>query len=151
DRLLRQASGRRLNLLDPAASLLLRKATGQVVHGGGPRLTVGSPEYEILRRWIAAGAPADPVEPSRLLRLQVHPARATLQPEANYRLRVEATFADDTTEDVTTLCSFHSTDPAVATVDRDGVVTAKGAGTTALLVRFRAEPAVATLVVPRRS
>src|SRR6186997_1170244 len=49
-RLLRGDSGRRLNLVDPSASLLLRKATGQVTHEGGKRMAVGSPEYQILRR-----------------------------------------------------------------------------------------------------
>src|SRR5437016_12264959 len=54
DRLLREFQGRRLNLTDPDSSLLLLKATGSVAHQGGQRTAVGSPEYEILRRWIAA-------------------------------------------------------------------------------------------------
>src|SRR6187401_758099 len=37
-RLVREFGGRRLDLLDPEASLLLRKATGKVAHGGGRRL-----------------------------------------------------------------------------------------------------------------
>src|SRR5262249_11804287 len=56
DRLRREYGGRRLNVADPDASLLLRKATGQVSHQGGKRTEVGSREYEILRRWIASGA-----------------------------------------------------------------------------------------------
>ena len=52
-RLLREASGRRINLLDPDASLVLLKATGQVPHEGGKRTSVGSPEY----RPSAAGSP----------------------------------------------------------------------------------------------
>jgi len=39
----------------------------------------------------------------------------------------------------------------VATVARDGQVTARGVGDTALVVRFRAEPVMARLVVPRQS
>src|SRR5438105_11239962 len=35
ERLLRGAGGRRVNLLQPEASLLLRKATGAVAHQGG--------------------------------------------------------------------------------------------------------------------
>ncbi len=54
DRLLREFGGRRVNLTDPAASLLLRKATGQAEHGGGVRLRADSAEYEVLRKWIAA-------------------------------------------------------------------------------------------------
>src|SRR5437763_11718036 len=35
ERLLREAGGRRLNLLDPDSSLLLLKATGRAAHTGG--------------------------------------------------------------------------------------------------------------------
>src|SRR5438270_4377822 len=45
DRLLHEAGGRRLSLNDPANSLLLLKAAGQVAHQGGKRMNVGSPEY----------------------------------------------------------------------------------------------------------
>ena len=150
-RLLRGDGGRRLNLLDPGASLLLRKATGQVAHEGGKRMGVGSSEYEILRRWIAAGAGQDAADLSRVRRLIVTPARHTLEPGKTYRLRVEATFADDTVEDVTRLCSYASLEPAVATVASDGLVTAQGVGDAALVVRYRAEPALAMLAVPRAS
>src|SRR5205814_2388881 len=53
DRLLHEFGGRRLNFHDPAASLLLLKATGQAGHQGGKRTAPGSFEYEVLRRWIA--------------------------------------------------------------------------------------------------
>jgi hypothetical protein len=151
DRLLREFAGRRLNLLDPDASLLLLKATGRAGHQGGQRTTVGSPEYEILRRWIAAGAPAEAPERAHVARLRVTPAENTVKPGESYRLRAEATFADGGSEDVTRLCSYESLDAAVATVDRDGQVTARGVGEAAVMVRFRAEPALAVLLVPRPS
>lgn len=151
DRLLREFGGRRLNLIDPDASLLLLKATGQVAHQGGKRTAVGSPEYDTLRRWIAAGAPAEPPDRARVTRLRVTPAEQTVKPGETYRLRVEATFADGTAEDVTRLCSYESLDGAVATVGGDGQVTARGVGDAAIIVRFRAEPALALLVVPRPS
>ena len=37
-------------------------------------MDVGSPDYELLRRWIAAGAPLDPIEKSRLKKLTVTPS-----------------------------------------------------------------------------
>ena len=42
ERLLKEANGRRINRVDPDASLLLLKATAQVPHEGGKRLEVGS-------------------------------------------------------------------------------------------------------------
>jgi hypothetical protein len=149
DRLLREAGGRRLNLLDPDASLVLLKATGRTSHQGGKRTAVGSPEYQVLRRWIAAGAPMDPPGRSHLTRLRVRPTESTAAVGRAYALHVEATFADGSTEDVTRLCSYVSLDRAVAEVTNAGRVTARGVGDAALLVRFRAEPALATLVVPR--
>ena len=44
----------------PADSLILLKPTGVVAHEGGKRFDVGSREYGILRRWIAAGCPRRP-------------------------------------------------------------------------------------------
>ena len=151
DRLLHEFAGRRLNLLDPDSSLLLLKATGQAAHQGGKRMTVGSPEYDILRRWIAAGVPAEPAERSHVTQLRVTPAEQTIKPGEKYRLRVEAKFADGATEDVTALCSYESLAPAVAAVGNDGQVTARGVGDAAIIVRFRAEPALTVLLVPRPS
>src|SRR5262245_57276626 len=71
ERLLREFGARRLNLHDPAASLLLLKATGQVAHQGGKRMAVGSFEYEVFHRWIAAGALTDPPGSSRVQELSV--------------------------------------------------------------------------------
>jgi hypothetical protein len=151
DRLVRELAGRRLNLLDPDASLLLLKATSQVAHQGGKRMAVGSPEYDLLRRWIAAGAPAEPPDRARVSQLRVKPAERTIKPGETYRLRVEARFADGTSEDVTRLCSYESLDASVAAVSGDGQVSARGVGEAAITIRFRAEPALAVLLVPRTS
>jgi hypothetical protein len=151
ERLVREVAGRRLNVNDPDASLLLLKATGQANHGGGKRIEVGSPEYSTLRRWIAGGAKLDAVEKSRLTNLRVTPAEQTVKIGDRYRLKVEATFADGTKEDVTPICSFESLDRQVASVERDGEVTIQGTGDTALLVRYRAVPAVSLVMVPRIS
>ncbi len=151
DRLRRELGGRRLNLGDADASLLLLKPTARVGHHGGKRIEPGSREYDVLRRWIAAGAVLDPPERSRVTRLRVSPAERTVRPGETYSLRVEAAFADGSTEDVTSLCSFESLDPQVAAVGSDARVQARGVGDTALVVRYRAEPVLATVVVPRPS
>src|SRR5437660_4820344 len=44
-RLVREFGGRRLNVQEPDASLLLLKATGQIAHEGSKRLDVASSEY----------------------------------------------------------------------------------------------------------
>src|SRR5947207_5343547 len=93
--LLRQADQRRVNLLDPEASLILQKPTGQVVHQGGLRFNRDSMEYQILRDWIAAGAPGPSTAPVRLVRLVATPREPILiDPIESAQLQVTAHFAD---------------------------------------------------------
>src|SRR5262249_43048624 len=48
-------------------------------------------------------------------------------------------------------CSYQSLDAAVASVGNDGRVKVHGVGDAAMIVHFRAEPALSMLVVPRKS
>lgn len=148
ERLLREFNGRRLNFQEPDASLLLLKATGQIPHEGGRRLSVGTPEYRLLRDWIQAGAPLDRPENSASPRLTVLPATQSLKLGAAYPLQVKAMFPDQTTEDVTALCSFESRDGTVAHVDGRGKVTAVAVGDTIVIARYRGDPVMAHVLVP---
>jgi hypothetical protein len=47
----------RLNPASPADSLLLRKATGAVAHGGGQRIAPNGPQYNAIVEWIGLGTP----------------------------------------------------------------------------------------------
>ena len=47
--LTRKLRGRRVNPTDPADSLMLKKPSRRVQHGGGKRLPEGSPGYQIVR------------------------------------------------------------------------------------------------------
>lgn len=147
-RIVREELGRRVNAGDPDSSLFLMKATGKVAHGGGKRLEPGSAEYRLLRSWIANGAGLDATMSSNLTRLAVTPAQQTLKKGAGFTLKVEATFADGSREDVTNLCTFESRDPAVVSVDAFGKASAEGVGDTALVIRYRAEPAMMMVLVP---
>ncbi|MBL8796291.1 MAG: DUF1553 domain-containing protein [Planctomycetia bacterium] len=149
DRLLREAGGRRLNPNDPENSLLLLKAAGQAGHQGGKRLEVNSPEYRLLRDWIAAGAKLDAVPQSAVTRLTVTPPLQTAKQGETYSLKVTATFADGSTEDVTALCSFEPANKELARIQPSGLVEALAVGDTALVARYRSEPVVAMLVSPR--
>ncbi|MFM7865178.1 MAG: S-layer protein, partial [Planctomycetaceae bacterium] len=70
-----QQLGRRVELADPATSLLLTKPTMAVPHKGGLRLNTDSVGYRILSEWIAAGAPGPSDSDDRLQRLEVIPDR----------------------------------------------------------------------------
>lgn len=150
-RITREFGGRRLNLQDREASLLLLKATGQMPHEGGKRLDPASTEYKLLRNWIEAGAPLDRPETSATPRLHVSPASRSLKPGESYRLQVTATFPDQTTEDVTAFCSFESRDGTVAQVDARGTVKALAVGDTIVIARYRGNPIMAHVLVPAAS
>src|SRR5262249_44404566 len=51
-----EGRGRRFFPASPENSLLLRKATGQVSHGGGRRIPTDSLDHARLRRWLIEGA-----------------------------------------------------------------------------------------------
>jgi hypothetical protein len=54
----RASGGRRVSVVEPDNSLILRKPTLGVAHKGGKRFEVGSPQHRLLRDWILAGLPA---------------------------------------------------------------------------------------------
>jgi hypothetical protein len=136
DSLARDTQGRRVCPLDPAASLVLRKPTGQVPHEGGVRFARESHEYNTLRRWIAEGLRPDPPDAPRLTRLEVLPRqRVLLHGETRQQLVARASFSDGTVRDVTDQAVYEPSADTVR-VSPQGLVTADKAGEVTLVVRY---------------
>lgn len=134
--LTRQSAARRVTPLNPADSLLLQKPAMEVPHEGGRRFSESSKAYQILRAWIAAGAPGDVEEASSLVALKVSPTHKTVYaPDRSVQITAEATFADGTSRDVTSLAVFESSATFVS-VSAEGVATAHEAGMTTVVVRY---------------
>jgi hypothetical protein len=147
--LTREARGRRIFPAAPENSLLLLKATAAVPHGGGKRFEPGSPPYELLRTWIAAGTPRDPPDAPQPLKLTAEPVEQVMQPGAELTLAVTAHFSDGTTEDVTDLAAFQSNESAIAAVDPLGRVKAGTLpGEGAIAARFRGQFATCLVTIP---
>ncbi|HWA97673.1 MAG TPA: DUF1549 domain-containing protein, partial [Pirellulales bacterium] len=128
--------GRRVNLVEPAGSLLLAKAVATVPHGGGRRFAIGSEEYDVLLRWIAAGMPPDPADLPRLTKLEVTPREQVLfAPHDRLSLRTTATFSDGSVRDVTRWAVYTPSNPIV-TVANDGAVARERDGETTIVVRY---------------
>jgi len=144
--------GRRVDRQQPEQSLILLKPTGALAHQGGSRFEVGSIEYGILERWIAAGANDDPPGKPTLASLKVTPSQITLyEPDAEVALSVTAGFSDGTQRDVTRMAVYEP-GSAIANVDESGHVRRESFGETTLLVRYldRQVP-VRLAFVPERS
>lgn len=134
----RDGAGRRLNLMAPADSLLLRKATGVVPHAGGRRFTTDSSEYRTLLAWIASGATARRGEThGGLTSVRIEPGDIRLDEPGPIQLRVVATYADGHERDVTRLASFRANDDSAASIDGQGSARLLRAAETDLVVRYQ--------------
>jgi hypothetical protein len=146
--LTRQALGRRVNRLEPGQSLMLRKPTLAVSHGGGLKLEVGSPEYQLLADWIAVGAPGPRADDVRIQRLEVFPREAILKPSDTLQMVVRAWYSDGHAEDVTRWARFSSTEDLVGSVDDAGKVRVAGNGEAAINVLFANLVASSRIISP---
>jgi hypothetical protein len=136
-RLTREIVGRRVNLASPTDCLLLNKATGRVAHTGGKRIEPESESYQILLRWLEAGAPADSTEPAAPAGIEVFPARAVFaSPAQAQRVVVRARFSDGTDRDVSRFTVFLTNNAAAVAVDEHGLATGKGPGEAFILARY---------------
>jgi hypothetical protein len=139
---------RRTNPIAPEQSLILLKPTMAVSHGGGHRLTKGSADYEILRAWIAGGAPGPMNETPEVTQLAVTPSRRIAAAGDKQQLRVEAAYSSGVVRDVTAWAKFDSMDEGMLAVDERGLVTVSGQGQAPIMIRFEGHAATAMFLVP---
>ena len=148
DTLTRQAVGRRISLADPAASLLLKKATFGLPHGGGKRFGTESLEYRVIAEWIANGTPAPKDTDVDVAALEVFPRRSVLKPGVEQQLVVRARYTDGRVEDVTRWVKFTSANEGVATVDDTGRLKTTGHGESAITLWYQNKVLYARVAVP---
>ena len=146
--IVRERQQRRVNFLDPEKSLILRKATMRIPHGGGKRVSVGSADYQVLVSWLKAGAPAPQKDPLTVERIEVFPKQRISQVDAKQQLRVDAYYSDGSVRDVTAWSKFDSVDDSVVNVSADGVVSTIGRGQGPAMVRFEGQAVIAMFVSP---
>ncbi len=135
--LVRESQSRRVNTINPAESLLLRKPTMQIPHAGGRRLKQGDALYSLLHDWIGEGCPVDPPE-ADCLGIDVFPSvnRVLRFPANTQQFSVRARYADGSVRDVTHLSQFSLSDPTIANASTSGLITGTTRGETAVIVRY---------------
>lgn len=144
-----EARGRRIFPANPPFSLMLRKPSGQVPHGGGRKLPLDGLAYRTLERWIASGTPRTPTDAPKLEKITVFPEGRLMTFKEVQQLVVSAHYADGSTRDVTHLAQFSSSESVYAAVDADGRVTAGPIpGEATIMARFAEKFAVSTILIP---
>ncbi|MCP5560543.1 MAG: DUF1553 domain-containing protein [Verrucomicrobiaceae bacterium] len=144
----RSANGRRLTMEDPARSLFLLKATKLVPHKGDKRFEVGSPEFNAIADWIAAGAPGPKADDPRIVSLSVAQPHLVTKSGTVLQLKVTAKFSDGHSEDVTRWSKFNATNASVATVDDNGLIKTTGTGEGSVSAWYLSQLAITTVTVP---
>ncbi|WP_282937603.1 S-layer homology domain-containing protein [Paenibacillus sp. RC67] len=79
--------------------------------------------------------------------LLVDPANATLVTGATQQTQTSAVYLDESVKDVTKQATYSSSNPAVAAVDANGLITAKAPGTATITVTFDGKTTTQTIVV----
>lgn len=148
--LVMEGRGRRLFPAAPERSLVLRKVSGGIPHGGGVLISSETPYYRTLLDWVSAGAPRGTGEP-RVERIEVSPQERLLQMGTRQQLRVVARMSDGTTRDVTALATYVVNNEDLAIVDATGRVDVKQApGVVAVMASYLDQMDVFQAVVPQR-
>lgn len=144
----RDIMGRRIDRVNPDASLLLLKASGQVEHGGGKRFDKGSWPYQLLRDWIVQGLEWKKGS-GDVTSLNITPAEYVFtRPGQAGQLKVIASFVGGGSEDITFLSDFRTNDDAVVEVTSSGKLKALRPGDTAVVVSYRGNVVPVRVMVP---
>ncbi len=129
-------------------SLLLTKPSGREEHGGGILFHSKSWEYGLIRRWIEDGARHVPGS-GAVGKLVLQPdSLSPLTIGQIVPLKAVAHFHDGHQEEVTLFSEFRCRDESIAEVNQSGVLTARAAGATALVVSYRGAFASLPVLVP---
>ena len=142
---------RRVSFVRPEDSLILRKATLEVSHGGGRRFDRDSFEYRLLHAWLSEGATGPQSADPKVIDLTVLPAERVYQSGQTQQLRVIAEYSDQSERDVTHLARYDSMGEGTASVDAHGLVAPIDPGQAPIMIRYQGQAKVSMVLVPRES
>jgi hypothetical protein len=141
--------GRRLNLKHPGESLILKKPTGYVDHGGGTVLDVDSAAAALLERWIAEGAREVAQRKLTQFHVGLKSGNSTIAKGQGDLVRALATFSDGTQLDVTDRVTWSIQDKDALRLDMTtGELTALRSGQHVLIARFMNQVKPLMVLVP---
>jgi hypothetical protein len=120
-----------------------------VPHGGGKRMEVGSDEYRLVRRWIAAGMPVGTDKDPVVTRISISPEHRIMTRQNKQQFSVYAHYSDGSVEDITRRAQYESNDQEIAVVESTGLVrTLAQSGEAAIMARFQGNVSTFRATVP---
>jgi uncharacterized protein YjdB len=94
-----------------------------------------------------SGTASVTVSSATLVSLAIAPANSTMPDEANKQFTATGTFSDSTTQDLTQLVLWKSSNPAVAIINASGLVTSVATGSSTIQASFGSVVQSTTLTV----
>ncbi|MCW3100171.1 MAG: hypothetical protein JWL77_5789 [Chthonomonadaceae bacterium] len=135
--LTRDGFNRRLNVMEPADSLIMKKPLLEIPHVGGKRLRKTDAGYQVLRDWIYEGAHVD-LPQTDCTKIVITPGSSRLlhAPNLKQQLSVVAYYSDGSSRDVSAIATYESSNPNLVKVEPDGLITGIERGQAAVSVRY---------------
>jgi hypothetical protein len=144
-----EGRGRRVFASSAEQSLLLRKAAGQVPHGGGKRIEPGTEAYRLMQHWIEQGLPRAAEHAVKLAEIKAYPSERLMRTGAEQQLAVLATYSDGSQRDITAETQFASNLDPVASVSEQGFVQCNSqTGEATIMARYMGQVGVFRALVP---
>jgi WD40 repeat protein/mono/diheme cytochrome c family protein len=142
-----ELASRRVNIASPENSLMILKSDGSAPHVGGQVVEIGTPYYEIMKRWIGGGAKLD-LTSARVVSIDVTPKNPIVQRlGGKQQMRILATYSNGDVRDVTAEAFIESGNRDVAKTDPTGLVLTERRGEAPILARFEGRYAATTVTV----
>lgn len=149
--LVKESRGRRISRTAPESSLLLRKATAELPHGGGAKLKSNGIWSRRMLRWIAEGALLDDADGPRITSIEVSPNLIVMRPDSQQQIQVTAIDSTGNRRCVTAEAEYQSNAESIAAADRAGLISASNnPGEAAILVRFMGQVGVCQVTLPQQ-
>lgn len=152
DAIVRESRGRRISPATPAASLLIKKGSARMAHGGAMALEPGSDHERKLIRWISEGASFqnDDVDQVEIVGIEVEPQQHVLLAGESLQLTVTTIDSLGRRRCVTSSSEFQSNAVTIADVDTKGLVQASDvAGEAAIFAHHLGHVATCRVTLPR--
>ena len=140
---------RRVDLAKPDESLLLRKPSVAISHGGGNVLPPDSHDYRTMLQWLRQGAKLNSTGP-RITRLEMSPSERTiLASDGPQRVVTMARLSDGTTRDMTSEVRYEASAETVVKLSAPGEFRPTGPGLATILARAMGKAATSQVgVIP---